>query len=128
MSKIKLGIVDDQVLFLKGLTMLIANFKDIELVLTASNGKELLNALAYGQPDVLLMDLKMPEMDGLTAIRRIRQTSWGKQVVIIAYTASSYRTSEFMIPAGCNDILDKPFKLHELKGLMQKYLHLNIVP
>ena len=72
MHQIKLGIVDDQVLFLKGLKMLVSNFKNVELVLEALNGNDLLLALKDCQPDVLLMDLKMPGMDGIEATEKVK--------------------------------------------------------
>ena len=72
MQKIKLVIADDQVLFLKGLRLLINTFDTIELLAEAENGLELLSAIEVHSPDVVLIDLKMPVMDGIEAIKRIK--------------------------------------------------------
>ena len=71
MSSIKLAIADDQVLFLKGLKLLLRSFDEIELIIEATNGQELIDAIGTQQPDVILMDLRMPEMGGAAATREI---------------------------------------------------------
>ncbi|MCI5080208.1 MAG: response regulator transcription factor, partial [Saprospiraceae bacterium] len=72
MSTIKLAITDDQVLFVKGLRLLMNSFDNIEIIIEAHNGQELLDALQNQQPDVILMDLKMPVMDGLEATEKVK--------------------------------------------------------
>lgn len=72
MTAIKIAIVDDQVLFLKGLRLLINTFSDIEILFEANNGEELLQSLRQQQPDVILCDLRMPVMDGLEATEHVR--------------------------------------------------------
>ena len=59
MEKIKLAIVDDQKLFLEGLRYIVKTFNDIEVILEASNGRELIELIPSKMPDVILMDLKM---------------------------------------------------------------------
>ena len=71
MKKIKVAIADDHVLFVKGMASLIENFEGIELVIEAKDGMDLLNKLRRRRPHVILMDLKMPEMDGLEATRYV---------------------------------------------------------
>ncbi|MEM9920608.1 MAG: response regulator transcription factor [Bacteroidota bacterium] len=72
MAKIKLIIADDQVLFLNGLRLLINTFETIELVAEAKNGQELLDLIPLHQPDVILVDLKMPIMNGIEATSIIK--------------------------------------------------------
>ena len=68
---IRVLVVDDHVVVRSGLEQLLATTDDIELVGTASNGNEAIAAVASLHPDVVLMDLSMPELDGVEATRRI---------------------------------------------------------
>ncbi|MCW3103855.1 MAG: response regulator transcription factor [Bacteroidetes bacterium] len=70
-KRIRLAIVDDQQLFRKGLIALIREFEDLEIIIEARNGKELMELLKVQQPDVLLLDLKMPEMDGFRVTEQL---------------------------------------------------------
>jgi DNA-binding NarL/FixJ family response regulator len=75
MEPIRILVVDDHVLFRDGLRTLVDSEADLELVGEASNGHEAIFAAADLQPDVVLMDVKMPDMDGIQATRQIVQTS-----------------------------------------------------
>lgn len=66
-SKIKIIIVDDHVLFRNGLVLLLNSNVDFEVIAEASNGKEFLEILKEMTPDIVLMDISMPEMDGVKA-------------------------------------------------------------
>jgi len=63
-QKIKLAIVDDHYLFREGLISLINEFDNIEIILEASNGTDLTEQLKTKKPDVILLDIRMPKMDG----------------------------------------------------------------
>jgi len=73
MGTIKLGIVDDHKIFRNGLKATLEDCEDFDLILEASNGKELVGLLASKTPDVLLMDIKMPEMDGIQTAAYVHQ-------------------------------------------------------
>ena len=64
---IRVVLVDDQALFRAGIRMLVASQPDLEVVGEAGNGQEALAVVAATRPDVVLMDIRMPVMDGLTA-------------------------------------------------------------
>lgn len=71
-------------------------------------------------PDLILMDIKMPEMDGLEATRRIRQQS--ATIPIIALTAFAFESDKNeAIKAGCDDFLTKPLSSESLKQILKKY-------
>src|SRR4051794_17090773 len=75
MDRIRILIADDSPLFRKGLNALLKSFADTELVGEAITGEEAITFSARLQPDVILMDLKMPDMNGIEATRRIIYTS-----------------------------------------------------
>jgi len=84
-----------------------------------SNGEEVLEALQRGEYDLILMDVQMPQMDGLEATRRIRRTL-GKSVVIVAMTANSLDSDKAdCFAAGMDDYISKPFEFQELKRVLQ---------
>ncbi|MTI22659.1 response regulator transcription factor [Fulvivirga sp. RKSG066] len=71
MEKIKVYIADDQTLFRKGVSRLVKTFDQVEEVKEAGNGKELLDLVKEEVPDVILMDLDMPIMDGIEATEKV---------------------------------------------------------
>jgi CheY-like chemotaxis protein len=86
------------------------------------NGREAVDTAATGDFDIILMDLQMPEMDGLEATRIIRRRSNSRQPVIIALTANAMEgDEEECLQAGMNDYLGKPVKLEELIDKLQKW-------
>jgi DNA-binding NarL/FixJ family response regulator len=74
MKSIRVLIVDDQALFREGVRTILSVQDDIEVVGEASNGEEALRLAVQYQPDVVLMDLRMPVMDGVTATKRLKSS------------------------------------------------------
>jgi len=89
----------------------------------AKNGKEAVNICKSNKEiDMILMDIKMPEMDGYTATREIRKIS--NDIPVIAVTAfAADNESEESKKAGCTDYLSKPVKSDDLMKLINKYIH-----
>ena len=73
MEKIRLGIADDHKIFRNGLKATLEDNPDFDLIVEASNGKQLIAQLATIVPDVILMDIKMPEMDGIQTTAQVKQ-------------------------------------------------------
>ncbi|KPM52363.1 DNA-binding response regulator [Frankia sp. CcI49] len=81
---VRVLIVDDQALVRGGLAMVLRIHSDIDVVAEAGNGLEAMEAAREHRPDVILMDIRMPEMDGLEATSRIlAEADWGVRVLIL---------------------------------------------
>ena len=99
------------------------NMGDFE-VLTASNGKEALEVATKSKPDLIIMDLKMPVMNGWEATESLRRTEWAKDLPIIALTAQAMEgDEEKALKAGCTDYIPKPIMDYSvLKQKIEKHL------
>ena len=81
---IRVAVVDDQALVRGGFAMVLGHQDDIEVVAEAGTGREAIEAARTHRPDVILMDIRMPEMDGLEATSRIvEQADWPVRVLIL---------------------------------------------
>jgi len=89
----------------------------------AENGEEALAALAKQQPDLILMDIQLPIMDGYEATRRIRTNPDLKSVPIIAVTSHALAgDEEKALTAGCNGYVSKPYSPRDLLAKVRAYL------
>jgi len=87
----------------------------------ANNGQEVLEVVSHEKFDLILMDVEMPEMDGLEATRMIR-LCLEFQPIIIAMTANAMQGDrEICMQSGMNDYLSKPVELEELVGILEKW-------
>ena len=71
MAEIKVAIADDHKIFRKGVILSLRHYRNLKFVLEAENGEELLNGISQAQPDVVLMDLRMPVKDGIETTKQI---------------------------------------------------------
>src|SRR5690606_10077212 len=93
---------------------------------TADNGRTAIESLKHSLPDVVLMDLHMPEVDGLTATTKIRSGAAGaaaRDIWIVALTAAAREEQqERTLAAGANDYPTKPVQLAALTAALQRFL------
>ena len=92
-------------------------------VVEAVDGKEAVEVAERARPDLILMDLSLPRLDGLDATRRIRELDGLGRVPIVA--VSAHDTNDFhadALAAGCNEYVTKPIDFDELDALLKKLL------
>jgi two-component system cell cycle response regulator DivK len=92
-------------------------------VLEAVNGEEAVELAYRERPQLILMDLSLPQLDGLAATRRIRQYPDMRDVPIVA--VSAHDTADFhadALAAGCNDYVTKPIDFDQLEALLSRLL------
>lgn len=102
---IKVLLADDQELIRQSLSFVMSKQEDIEMVGTAANGCEALELVEEKQPDVVLLDIRMPEMDGVECTRRIKQEFPGIKVIILttfAMTIMCLTLCGTALPATCS--------------------------
>jgi len=92
-------------------------------VLEASNGQEAVDIADRERPDLILMDLDLPILDGIAATQRIRQQEHMESVPIVAVTAYPLSYSRVKAFAkGCNEYMPKPIDMSELARVVNRYL------
>jgi CheY-like chemotaxis protein len=92
-------------------------------VIEARDGYEALEKFNQELPNLILMDMALPGMDGLAATRRIKDTTAGaKGITIIGITAHGNFYNKRAIDAGCDAIVSKPIDLKKLSRIIAKYL------
>jgi len=115
---IRVVIADDQRVVREGLTTLIGLIDGVEVVDTAVNGIEAIECAERERPDVVLMDLRMPELDGAEATRRIRAGLAGSQVLVL----TTYADDESLFPAleaGARGYLTKDASAEEIEAAIR---------
>ena len=89
----------------------------------AENGEAALTAIAKQRPDLILMDIQLPIMDGYTATRKIKADPALQSIPIIAVTSYALSGEEKKVRvAGCDDYVPKPFSPRQLLAKIRKYL------
>ena len=111
-------VVDDEDLLVKGIRFNLQN--DGYEVVTGSNGLEAIEYTKADKPDLIILDVMMPEMDGLTACAKIREFSNVPIILLTAKTADMDKLLGF--ENGADDYLTKPFNILELKARVKALL------
>jgi CheY-like chemotaxis protein len=105
------------------LTHVVSMFFEIEgyVVLVAKSGQQALDMLTQTRPDIVLLDLMMPGLDGREVCRKIRADKRFKKLPIAVFTAAELRQEE-LLAAGANSFIVKPYSLDGLKQVVENLL------
>lgn len=121
MSLFRILLIDDDPELLRGIRS--ALMDDVYDVITANNGMDGLHAAQQSQPDLVVLDINMPWMDGLQVCQRLRQDSQLRHVPILLLTARhSIDDRVSGLDKGADDFLSKPFHTRELKARIRALL------
>ena len=122
MNTVRVFIVDDHTMVRMGLKLCLANYDEVTVVGEAANGRQALQKIEACRPEVVLMDLVMPEMNGVEAIRAIR-ARWPeiKVLALTSFTEDTHVTAA--MKAGASGYLLKDVEPPELIGAIQDTYH-----
>jgi CheY-like chemotaxis protein len=97
-------------------------------LLEATNGQQAIEIWENCSPHIILMDMRMPVMDGYEATKRIKATTKGQATAIVAVTASSFEEQRAVIlSTGCDDFIRKPFREADIFDTLRKHLGVSFV-
>ena len=118
-SSRRILVVDDSPDSLESTSLLLGLMGHV--VATASDGRQAVRVAETFQPDVILMDVALPKLDGFGATRQIRSKPWGQSIVIIAVTGWGQDTArDQAVAAGCDGYLIKPLEMKDLEAVLAR--------
>jgi DNA-binding NarL/FixJ family response regulator len=117
-SSIRIVVADDHPIFRDGLCKLLALEEDFEVVAQASNGKEVMDVLQSHDPDILLLDLRMPGLDGLATLQKLQASRSKTKVIVLTASedknelvqAMKFGTSGIVLKQTATDLLIKSIR------------------
>ena len=112
-STTRVLLVDDESLVRRILKQILASYQDLELVGEAANGEEAIAAVAKLRPDIVVMDIRMPALDGIAAVREIRDKYPHVKIIGLSEHATGFNT-DAMERAGALGVYLKSMALEEL--------------
>ena len=121
MRKIKLALCDDHTLFRVGMASILGQVHDFELILEAANGQELIDRIARKTPDVVLLDLQMPVMDGTTTADYLRENYPLIKVVVLTMHDED-RMVLHLLEKGVSGYLPKDAEAGEVEKAIRKVM------
>ncbi|KIQ95528.1 Transcriptional regulatory protein dcuR [Anoxybacillus thermarum] len=117
---IRILLVEDDPMVQQINKQFVAQVDGVLVVGTATNGEDALEKLEKLQPDLVLLDIYMPKLDGIQTIRLFRERGYQVDVIIIS-AASDAETIQTMLRNGAVDYIIKPFQFERLKQALERY-------
>ena len=118
-TAISILVADDEHLVRKGIRHLLADQPGYRVVADATNGEEALQKARELKPDIIILDVKMPVMDGLETLKQLNQLSPGSKTIILS-GHNDFTFAQKALKFGANDYLLKPTNLQELMAALEK--------
>jgi len=122
---VKVLVVDDSGFFRRRVSEILSADVNIQVVGTATNGKEAIDQALALKPDVITMDYEMPMMDGITAVRHIMQRCPTPVLMFSSLTHEGARVTLHALDAGAVDFLPRPFDEGDLLGAIDYALEID---
>jgi YesN/AraC family two-component response regulator len=116
-KKLTVLLVDDSQVVLKQIESIVDQHEEVEIVGTARNGAEAVQRVSQLQPDLVIMDIVMPEVDGLAALRLLRANNPDMRVAMLSSVGGMASKAEEAFRLGAMQVLDKPIDA-ELVGAL----------
>jgi CheY-like chemotaxis protein len=114
-------VIDDHKEFLHFMTQILTELG--WSVISSSNARDVLDKLSYIRPSLILMDMRMPEMDGFELTRILKNDPAYRDILIFAVTAlDTPANRKLCLEAGCDDFISKPFRVPDLHNRMMRLL------
>ncbi len=121
-SKPRIMIVDDTALVRLILEQVVKSAPDLELVAKAVNGKDALDKLKEAKPDLIMTDIEMPEMDGLTFVRHARLRCRAKIIVLSSIATAGSKAATEAKRLGADAVIAKPMGAATLDAATSQYV------
>lgn len=121
MRKIKLALCDDHTLFRVGMATILGQVHDFELILEAANGQELIDRIPRKMPDVVLLDLQMPVMDGTATADHLRE-HWPLVKIVVLTMHDEDRMVLHLLEKGVSGYLLKDAEAGEVEKAIRKVM------
>lgn len=98
------------------------------LIMTATDGEAALLLAQNCQPALILLDVMLPDFNGMEVVQRLKQNPQTSKIPVIAVTAlARVEDRETLITAGCDDYISKPYMLDDLENIICRYLNRQVV-
>ena len=117
---IKVLIVDDSAVVAAQLSQIVEAADDVEIVGHARDGLEALKLVQQTRPDLVFMDIVMPKLDGLNALRLIRSMGVPSRVVMVSSVGGMGDRVEEAIKLGAHSVISKPFDEQQIRAVLQE--------
>lgn len=121
-KRIRVYLVDDHRLFRAGLRLMLERMHDVEIAGEASDGLEALEGIRCTRPDLVLLDISMPGLNGIEVARRLRETEPGLQLIMLSMHSDRHFVLE-SLRAGANGYLLKDAGFEELVRVVREVHH-----